>query len=97
MVLFTFDNKNDIERIIANEPWSFDKHLIVMQRYEKETPVGEVKFDRASFWVELLGIPPCYMTMEATLNISGVIREVSSPKDFKEIDSGNFLTKGLFG
>ena len=26
MVLFTFDNKNDVYRIIACEPWCFDKH-----------------------------------------------------------------------
>lgn len=29
-VLFTFDNKNDIKKIISSEPWSFDKHLVVM-------------------------------------------------------------------
>jgi len=31
------------------------------------------------------------MTMEAALKISEVIGEVSRPKDFKEIDGGNFL------
>lgn len=31
------------------------------------------------------------MTMEAALKISNVVGEVSHPKDFKEIDGGNFL------
>ena len=91
MVLFTFDNKNDVDRIIASEPWSFDKHLVAMQKYDKETPIDEVKFERASFWVQLHGIPPKYMAKEAALKISGVIGEVTIPKDFKEIDGGNFL------
>ena len=51
-----------------------------MQKYNKETPIGEVKFERVSFWVQLHGIPPQYMTKEATLKISGVIGEVTIPK-----------------
>ena len=62
-----------------------------MQRYKKEVLVGEVKFDRASFWVQLHGIPPRYMTLEAALKISNVVGEVSQPKEFKEVGGGNFL------
>ena len=29
-VLFTFEKKDDVERILEGEPWSFDKHLVVM-------------------------------------------------------------------
>ena len=29
-LLFTFDNKKDVDRILMSEPWSFDKHLVVM-------------------------------------------------------------------
>ncbi|XP_023917452.1 uncharacterized protein At4g02000-like [Quercus suber] len=89
--LFTFDNKNDVDRIIASEPWSFEKYLVAMQKYDKETLIGEVKFERVSLWIQLHGIPPRNMTKEAALKINGVIREVTIPKDFKEIDGGNFL------
>lgn len=57
--------------------------LVVKRKYEKETPVTKVKFDRVSFWVQLHGIPPRYMTMEAALKISEVIGVVSRPKEFK--------------
>ena len=90
-ILFTFNNKNDVDRIISNEPWSFDKHLVVMRKYEKETLVADVKFDKASFWVQLHAIPPRYMTMEVALKISEVLGVVSCPKEFKEMDGGNFL------
>ena len=37
------------------------------------------------------GIPPRYMTLEAVLKISNEIGEVAQPKEFKEVDGGNFL------
>jgi len=50
-ILFTFDNKADVDRIIQSKLWSFDKHLVVMQQYEKEDSIQDLKFDKASFWV----------------------------------------------
>lgn len=91
VILFTFDSKKEVERILSSEPWSFDKHLVVMQQYDKETPVSDVKFDKTSFWVQLHGIPPRYMTMEAALKICNVVGEVTLPKEFNEIDGGSFL------
>ena len=34
-VLFVFDNSSDVERIIKNQPWSFEKHLVVLQTFEE--------------------------------------------------------------
>lgn len=31
IILFTFDNKDDVDRILLSELWSFDKHLVVLQ------------------------------------------------------------------
>ena len=91
IILFTFDNKDDVDRILSSELWSFDKHLVVLQLYEKETPIYDIKFERASFCVQLHGIPLRYMTLEVALKISNVIGEVSQLRKFKEADGGNFL------
>ena len=88
---FTLDNQKEVERILSSEPWSFDKHLVIMQQYDKDIPVSDVKFDKASFWVQLHGILPRYMTLEAAMKISNVIGEVARPKEFNEIDGGSFL------
>ncbi|KAL0009302.1 hypothetical protein SO802_010804 [Lithocarpus litseifolius] len=47
--------------------------------------------DKASFWVQLHGIPIRYMTMEAAEKISFVIGDVSCPTESKDTDRGSFL------
>ena len=48
-VLFIFDNKEVVDRILSSEPWSFDKSLMVLERYDRRTPLDDLKLDKASF------------------------------------------------
>ena len=50
-ILFTFEKRDDVERILEGEPWSFDKHLVVMSRYENESPLQDIKFEKKKLWV----------------------------------------------
>lgn len=43
-ILFSFEKEEDVDRIMNNEPWSFDKHLVVMHRYKDDGPLQEIKF-----------------------------------------------------
>ena len=49
IVLFVLDNLQKVDKILNSQPWSFDKHLIVMQRYASDSPVQEIKFDKVPF------------------------------------------------
>ena len=49
VVLFTFNNKNWVERILLSEPLSFDKQLMVLQRYEKDSNVHDMNFKLETF------------------------------------------------
>ena len=46
VLLFVFDNNEEAEKIISNALWSFDKHLIVMQWYDRGVPISALSFDK---------------------------------------------------
>ena len=49
MVLFVFDNPHDVDRIILNQPWRFDKHIVMLQRYTTDGPICELDFTKTLF------------------------------------------------
>ena len=51
VVLFTFDNQTNLEQVLNTEPWSFDKHLMVLHRYDKVFDVSEIDFNMVTFWI----------------------------------------------
>ncbi|KAL0015534.1 hypothetical protein SO802_002603 [Lithocarpus litseifolius] len=52
VVLFTFNNKEELDKILAAKPWSFDKHLMVLRRYNKDIDLFDMKFNLVTFWVQ---------------------------------------------
>ena len=46
VLLFMFENKEEAEKILSNAPWSFDKHLVVLQWYDKEVPIKALEFNK---------------------------------------------------
>ena len=47
-ILFVFDNKTNVDFLIS-EPWSFNKHLMVMQRYDNALSVDKLSFNKTNF------------------------------------------------
>ncbi|KAL0000208.1 hypothetical protein SO802_019810 [Lithocarpus litseifolius] len=81
-VLFVFDNSSDVETIIKNQPWSFDKHLVVLQTFEKFSKLKDLVFDKTLFWVQVLDIA------ESIWETIGAVRR--SPESTND-DGGNFI------
>ena len=48
-ILFVFESLDGVDKILKSQPWSFDKHLIVMQRYLGDVPVQEISFTKTPF------------------------------------------------
>ena len=53
ILLFVFDNPEEVEKILASEPWSFDRHLVALQKLDKAVPVHEMPLNTVSLWVQV--------------------------------------------
>ena len=45
---------------LKNQPWNFDKQLMVPQRNDTNTPVHTLIFNKVPFWVKVHNIPIRY-------------------------------------
>ncbi len=61
VVTIYFSDEADLERVIANGPWSYDKFFIIFQRTEEEVPIMALSFDTIDLWVQIHGLPPRHL------------------------------------
>ena len=49
IMLFSFDNETEVNTILANAPWSFNKHLMILQKYDGVSKIEDLDFNNTSF------------------------------------------------
>ena len=91
ILLFVFDNKKEVEKIFVSETWSFDKHLVVLQRFENNVPVCELSFTWTAMWVQIHDIPFRYMNRRVAEEICEVVGAVDRTTAIDEMEGGNFM------
>lgn len=57
VILFYFELEVDAVKVLMGEPWAFDRHLVVMERYDSSVPIQDLKFNSTSFWVQIHELP----------------------------------------
>uniref|UniRef100_A0A7N2LNL4 DUF4283 domain-containing protein n=1 Tax=Quercus lobata TaxID=97700 RepID=A0A7N2LNL4_QUELO len=72
-------------------PWSFDKHLVVVQNYDVNIPLQDVSFDKVSFWVQVHDIPIRYMSKEVAEDICSSLGEVNRLRTQPTEEGGCFI------
>uniref|UniRef100_A0A7N2L2Q0 DUF4283 domain-containing protein n=1 Tax=Quercus lobata TaxID=97700 RepID=A0A7N2L2Q0_QUELO len=91
VVLFTFDDKNEMEKVMATEPWSFDKRLMVLQRFGKEMDLKDMEFNKVTFWVQVHDLPIRFQTRRIAEQLCEAIGKVNVGTDEDETEGDNFL------
>ena len=75
-LLFICSNKTDVDRVLHNEPWSYDKHVVLLQFYTKTFPLCELVFRESLFWVQVHDIPITYMNQATTEELCSILGKV---------------------
>ena len=90
-VLFSFQTKEDLDRVLLQGPWSFDKYILLLHKLKVGETVSSLTFHEASFWVQIHGLPTLSQTREAGLSIGGILGKV------EKVDVGdNGVNLGCF-
>ena len=91
MVLFTFDNKTKVHNILANEPWNFDKHLMVLRRYDGVSNMQNMDFNLTPFWVQVHGIPMKFMNPTVAEGLCKTVGVVQNQSNLRTEEYGGFM------
>ena len=91
ILLFVFDNEEEVESIFEGEPWNFDKHLVLIRRYDNSIPVKELVFDHVSLWVQVHDIPVQFLSREVAEKLCGAVGEVRKDVNLREVERGEVM------
>jgi hypothetical protein len=91
-VMFLFENTVEMEWVMANGPWSFDKFLILFKRIDDDVSFSNVVFNSCAFWVQIHDLPPRHMTIAVCEKIAGTLGKVEYVEVLEEgSNRGNFM------
>ena len=90
-ILFIFDNEEEVEKILKGDPWSFDKHLVMIKWYDYSIPVQDLVFEHVTLWVQVHDIQTNYLSREIAEKLCEAARKVSTEPTLAEVDRGNVM------
>ena len=91
IILFIFDNEEEVEKIMEGEPWSFNKHLVMIKRYDYSIPIKDFVFDHVSLWVQIHDIPTQYLSREIAEKLCEATGVVNKESSLSEVDRGSVM------
>lgn len=91
LILFSFDSKEEVDRILAVDPWSLDKCIMVLARHEHSAPINALDMNTVSFWVQVHDIPLRFRNKEVAEQICGAIGLITQPENPNDCDGESFV------
>lgn len=89
---FEFNNEYDLERVLEHEPWTYDKHLVIMERVVDNVPISAIPFRFVSFWIQIQNLPVHCMANEVCDSIGSSIGSLlQTTETEEESNRGSYL------
>lgn len=82
---------SDVKCVLAMEPWTFDKHLVLLQKYDGSCPVRNLKFSNIKFWIQLHGLLVNRLNWKIAIEVGKSVGCVSYSKRKGDMIGGDFL------
>lgn len=54
---FQFSDRRDLERVLSMEPWTFNKHILVLKEANPNIQPSAMEMDSVPFWVRFYDVP----------------------------------------
>lgn len=73
LFLFKFATRRDLEVVLKNGPWSFDRHLLVLKRISGEEQPPDLEMHFGTFWVRVYDFPLKLRSEVMAKKIGGIL------------------------
>ena len=90
---FKFQTEFDMERVLRGGPWMFDNHVLLLVRWQTGMTVGNVRFDSASFWVQIWGPLFDMVSLKLVEEIGSYLRVIEEVEKRQKQDAPNFFMR----
>ena len=74
--IFRFGNWVEKERVLFQQPWSFNKALMVIREFDGKYTADSIELSWCPFWVQIHGIPLGMMNENVARAIGSFIRQI---------------------
>ena len=91
ILLFVFDNRKEVDKILSSAPWRFDKHLVVLQWYDREVSIRALKFNTIPVRIQVHDILMRFLNHKVAEELCEVAGSVCREEDINEMDGGSFM------
>lgn len=54
---FQFSSRKDVDLVLAREPWTFNKHILVLKEAKPDLQPSAMAMDNVPFWIRLYDVP----------------------------------------
>ncbi|XP_058783570.1 uncharacterized protein LOC131658275 [Vicia villosa] len=91
LFLFGFSTKRDLESVLRNGPWSFDRNLLVLNRVSGEEQPSYLHMHFGVFWVRIYDLPLMLRLKAMAKKLGGILGEYEDMDQKEAHKNGRFL------